>query len=907
MEHSASDFSIVTLASGTSLGPYEILAPIGAGGMGEVYQARDTRLDRNVAIKVLPHRLANDEALRKRFELEARAVSQLNHPNICTLHDVGHQDGVDFLVMELLEGETLAERLKKGALPIETALGRGTEIASALDAAHRRGIVHRDLKPGNVFLTRTGAKLLDFGLAKLRETEVPQELSSVATQQRPLTEKGAVLGTFQYMAPEQLEGDTVDARTDIFAFGALLYEMLTGRKAFAGKTQASLIGAILHSDPSPVSELLPMAPPALDRLTRKCLAKDPDARWQSARDLEDELGWIAGSDGSAEPTRVTENRASRLAPAIGFALAGAVVASLFWALRESTPPPSDFVRRSVIELPPGETLISNSAPNLTISSNGTTLAFRTGGDAGTGKLFVRRLDTLEPRLASDELIGPRLRFSPDGQWVGFARPERNGLSKVSIRDGTVVAVAEGVRGVPFDWHPDGRIVATSLDLGLVILSDEGGALRSVTTRDRDAGTRHLFPQFLPSGREVLFTIRTGDNFFEDTRIAVVSLESGDVKVIQEGGTFARYVPSRGTKGHLLFARPGTVFAAPFDPEALELEGPAAPVLRNVQTMQGGMVDMAYADDGTLVYAPSSQRPYERSLVEMDLEGRETILGERLGFAAPVYAPDGSRIAVSMETEAESDIVIYDRDRGTLTPVTFEGQNLSAVWSPDGSRLAFASDRDGTFNLYARPADPAGTVVRLTASDNRQIPFSWSPDGRFLAFVEIHPETSHDIWMLPMDGEGVPEPYATTSFAEDYPAFSPDGRWIAYASDQTGQPEIWVRAFRGDERSSRVSDSGGGMPVWSTSGDRLYYVAQHRLMSVDVATVPAFLSERPLPLIDGVPGYYWTQHGGTELLTYDVSPDGSRFITTRGVDSPDRLHLVTNWFAELRELAPPRER
>ena len=874
--------------------------------MGEVYKAKDTRLDRIVAIKVLPEQLSQNPELKQRFEQEARAVSSLNHPHICTLHDIGQEQGIDFMVMEYLEGETLAARLERGALPLEQALEFSAQIADALDEAHRRGIVHRDLKPANVFLTKTGVKLLDFGLAKLLERKEVAETSSVLTLQKPLTEHGAILGTFQYMAPEQLEAKSVDARTDLFAFGAVLYEMITGRKAFQGESQASLIGAILHTNPPPLSELRPMAPAALGRLVRKCLAKDPDARWQTARDLKDELRWLEesgdGATGIASESR--DSKGFRPLAALGFTIGGALLASLFLLMKPE--PPVNAVLRSTIELPEGETLSFGAAPNLALSPDGTTLAFRISGRGRAG-LFIRSMNELESRLVLGADVGFRLLFSPDGQWVAFARGGR--LRKASIKDGTEVTIAEGISGIPFDWVPDGRIVATASDRdGLVLIPSEGQPPQRLTTVNREAGElSHVFPQFLPGG-EILFTIKVGENHFEHTRIAVLSPESGDIQVIREGGTYARYAPTGRTEqtGHLLFARPGVVFAAPFNVGTLAIEGAAVPVLSNVRTMGGGMVELDYSDDGTLVYAPSTTNFYERQLLSVDLDGRGTVLiPEPRGYNAPAFSPDGGRLALTIETESKAHVAIYEMDRGTLTPVTFEGRNLQPVWSPDGSRLVFASDRGGgAFNLYLLQADGSGNVERLTTSENTQIPFSWSPDGRFVAFVERDPNTRHDVWVVSLEEERTAEPLIQTPFSEDRPGFSPDGRWMAYTTDQTGRDEIWVQPFP-EGVAHRVSIEGGSMPVWAPSGSRIYFLAPNRrIMSVSIRTAPGFEADRPAPL----PGsarvtHGWSHHAGAELRNLDLSPDGSRFVLWTGNEPPNRLHLVTNWFAELRELAP----
>ena len=532
------------IAPGTKLGHYEIVEPIGAGGMGEVYRARDTRLDRTVAVKVLPQHLSENAELRRRFEQEARAVSSLNHPNICTLYDIGRENGVDFMVMEYIEGETLADRLQKGALPLDEALACAVAIGDALDKAHRQRIVHRDLKPGNVMLIKSGPKLLDFGLAKLQPKSVQDADLSAVTEQKPLTEKGAILGTFQYMAPEQLEGGDTDSRTDIFAFGALLYEIVTGHKAFAGKSQASLISAIMSSEPRPISELRPATPKSIDRIVRRCLAKDPDDRWQSARDVVLELSSIGDEDETKETSVPTPRIRERLAWT-ALVLAAAVIAGV-WV---KTAGVSDVeATRVVIPLPPGDQLLGGSTvagmlPPFDISPDGRTIVFasESGGDS---QLYLRRLDEFEatPIPGTERARAPF--FSPDGQWVGFIADGE--LRKTSIKGGATIKICDLPLFVFPSWSRDGTIVFGGARLSRV--PDSGGELEPFAHADTES--RFERPQVLPDGRDVLVTIRGQEG---RRRIAVVSIQSGEIRTLLEGYSGARYVST----GHIVLRDPET--------------------------------------------------------------------------------------------------------------------------------------------------------------------------------------------------------------------------------------------------------------------------------------------------------------------------------------------------------------
>ena len=672
------------LASGTTLGPYQIEAPVGAGGMGEVYRARDTRLDRTVAIKVLPEHVAADPDLKQRFEREAKTISNLNHPHICTLHDIGTQDGIDFLVMEYLDGETLAQRLEKGALPLDQALTIAIEIADALNKAHRQGIVHRDLKPGNIMLTKAGAKLLDFGLAKLKATGTvgATEFSAATTQSEPLTERGTILGTLHYMSPEQVEGKEVDARADVFAFGAVLYEMVTGERAFAGDTQASVMGAILKDDPRPVSALQPTSPPMLDRVVKKCLAKDPDGRWQTVHDLHDELTWIAQGDaqvGASASTAATGGQPKGLT-AIGWRVAGVVstalgLAAAVWVLRPSPQPVN--AARVIVSLLPADSLVGpvrNGVSQVTVSRDGTTLAY-VGVRDGERELYIRELAVDDARAVPDSTDANLPFFSPDGEWVGFFAA--GFLKKVSVGGGTPITLAEAPAPRGGSWNENGMIVfASPSRAALSRVSADGGTPETVTVLDAEHGeTSHRQPRFLPGGRAIVFFAETTGR---EGRIVVQSLETGERRDLMEGATRPRYSPT----GHLLYVQGGTNMAAPFDLERLELAGAGVPILPDEATL------LDVSDTGTLADLATEASRRSSRLVWVTRTGQEEPLAvPPRNYRHPRLSPDGRRVAVDIEEAGDRNIWLYDISREGLTKLTSGGDNLWPVWTPnpDNSR------------------------------------------------------------------------------------------------------------------------------------------------------------------------------------------------------------------------------
>ena len=838
------------LTPGTTLGPYEIQAPLGAGGMGEVYKALDTRLDRTVAIKVLPERVAADPDLKQRFEREAKTISSLNHPHICTLHDIGEQDGVDFLVMEYLEGETLAQRLEKGALPLEQALTIGTEIADALDKAHRQGITHRDLKPGNIMLTKTGAKLLDFGLAKLRPagTLGAEGVTAVATASEPLTGKGTLLGTPQYMAPEQLEGKEADHRTDIFAFGAIAYEMVTGKRAFEGESQASLIAAILEHEPAPMTELQTLAPARLDEIVTTCLAKGPEDRWQSIRDVGRQVkGSIERVPWSKATTPGGVRRSAMwklvLPWAVGAMLAIATGIAVWSVMR---PAPSRLVRFVVSPDATDPVYVAAGSPSIAISRGGDYMAFLTGTiGAGGTQLHVRALDRFEsePLVVEGALSFPF--FSQDGQSLGYVEGGSStesppALKRVALTEGTVSTICNlpaDLRGA--SWGPNDDIVFGTVDRasGLWRVSAVGGAPEQLTTPDAEQGeAAHSWPEILPDGQSVLFEIR-GDQA-EDSQISVLSLDTGEQKTVLRGGSFPRYSPS----GHLLYGSQGTLWAVAFDVNRLETVGDPAPVQEGVLTRDiGGGADFSVSENGSLIYLADQELPrFLRTLVWVDDEGEEDPLDVMTRtYWTPRVSPDGARVAVG----EGGDIWLHDLvSRRQTSRLTFEGAG-GPVWAPGGDRLAFRSSSRGG-GVFTKLTAGAGRMEAVASdSDGARLqPYSWTPDGEGLV-LEVGPASAADIAVVTVGGNGAPQPLLGEAYSERAPALSPNGEWMAYSSDQTGRMEVYVVPFPDVIGAKwQVSTNGGHFPAWSPDGKELYYQTNSRdatLMGVPAEMVPTF--------------------------------------------------------------------
>ena len=885
--------------------------------MGEVYKARDTRLDRTVAIKVLPSHLADKPQLRERFEREARTVASLNHPHICVLHDIGEQDGIHFLVMEYLKGETLAQRLDKGPLPLNQVLQYAIEIADALDKAHRQGVTHRDLKPGNIMLTKSGSKLLDFGLAKLTQGSVPAvPLSQLPTAIDSLTVEGTILGTLQYMAPEQVEGkvDEVDARTDIFAFGAVVYEMATGKKAFEGKSQASLIAAILDRDPPPMASLQPMTPSALDRVVRKCLAKEQERRWQAASDVCDELKWIAeGGSETGVPTAAAPIPARTgwrrvLSWSMASLFVGAIIASIaVWNLKPAPSPAPGPVSRFVMTLPAGERLERGfGGTPILLSPDGTHLVY-VASHSGVRQLYLRSMDSLEAQPIPGTEDGDDPFFSPDGQWLGFLAPGPSGyaVKKVSITGGeplTLCECVDNVRGA--SWGPNDTIVfAPSVGSGIWQVSANGGTPQVLTTLDSGKNeTSHRWPELLPGGNAVLFTVGP-EGGWADAEIVVQRLDTGERRVLVQGGTYAHYLPA----GHLVYLRQGTLMVVPFDLTRLEVTGNAVPVLEGISQNPGsGAPRLSFSSFGSVAYLPASfgESLDVATLVWVDRKGViQPLEAPPRPYVFQRLSPDGRRVAVGV-TGARTNIWVYGILGESLTRLTFEGTNFMPVWAGGGSRIAFFSRRAGPTNLFWKASDGSGVAERLTTTGYTQLPSSWSPDGKLLAFTELDPDTGGDLWVLPLEGDRKPQPFLKTPFFEGGAMFSPDGRWLAYTSNESSRYEVYVQPFPATGAKWQVSSGGGQQPVWARNGRELFYLVnnQRKLMAAEISTQPAFSASNPRELFElqrvtGIapPGY----------AIYDVSPDGQRFLIVQESEQQQAtpINVVLNWFEELKRRVP----
>jgi Tol biopolymer transport system component len=857
--------------------------------MGEVYRARDTRLDRTVAVKVLPAHLATDPSLRQRLEREAKALSSLSHPNICGLFDIGQQDGVDFLVMEHLEGETLAQRLSRGPLPADELLRCSLQIADALDKAHRRGVVHRDLKPANIMLGKGGAKLLDFGLAKANAGAVAvSEVSSSPTEsRRPLTTEGTLLGTFQYMAPEQLEGKEADVRTDIFALGAVLYEMATGKRAFSGTSQASLIASIMHEQPPPISTLQPLTPPAFDRVVRACLAKDPDDRWQTAHDVVLELQWIQeGGSQAGLPAPVSARRHNREKLAwAAFSLA-LVVAAGFAAGFVQRAPRARPIGRFQIAAPEGFSFIGSPS----LSPNGRMIAFDGRDAVGEVRIWIRQMDVLAPRALSGTEGASRPFWSPDSRFVAFVAGGK--LKKVDVSGGPPQSLADTPGGSDGSWSREGVLLLDGRGSDPILrIPAAGGAPKPEVKSNPSADVVGVgWPQFLPDGRHFLYVVvaRNGTS-----KLMLRALDSEDSKLLIETPSRVQFVEP----GYLLYVKEDTLVAQRFDAKRLRIEGEAVPLSEGLGIDAVGLAHFTASDDGTLVYRAGETR--NRQLLWVERSGKERdAVGDPAEWGDVWPAPDGRRLVVDLsERSTRPDLWIRDLARGTNTRFTFDpASEIAPVWSPDGRRIVFSSNRNGVFNLYEKDAAGTGEERELLASETLDIAADWSRDGRLLLFYRQGKDTGWDIWALSMQGEKKAFPVVQTKFAELRPSLSPDGRYMAYQSDESGRAEIYVVNFPTPSSKWQVSTSGGRQPFWSANGREIFYLSlDNALMAVDVEVASTFTAGTPQRLFPA------RLQPGTLRAQYRPSPDGQRFLTLAplGRDSIMPMTVVLNWTEELK--------
>jgi Tol biopolymer transport system component len=893
------------LSTGEQLGPYRILGPIGAGGMGEVYKASDTRLERTVALKLLPAHWADNLEMRQRFEREAQIVASLNHPNICILHDIGRHEGSDFLVMEYLEGETLAERIERGHIPWDEALHIAIAIADALDKAHRRGVVHRDLKPSNIILAESGPKLLDFGLAKWNipsgpVSSAPPTSATQMVTRSDVTMPGSIMGTLQYMAPEQLEGMDTDARTDIFAFGSILQEMLTGKKAFEGKSRVLLMSAIASAEPEAPSQTQPEIPPALEHILRVCLAKEPRDRWQTTRDLLAELEWVARAGADATPSSAAPAARGRRewlwrwAPAAAVALAAAAAVPAALSLRATAPEEIRFhvpISTSPRPANPVMAVVNGAGQNFAISPDGRNLVYRAEDNNATqaAALFLRLTgSTATRRLAGTE--NPEQPFwSADSRFVGYAVGSK--LFKVEASGGPPQPICEAPGFAGAAWNREGVILFATAG-GLSRVSAEGGKPEKVTEME-PGESAHLWPLFLPDGHHYLFTVLSADP-------AKHGIFEGDLA----SRTKARLLPVESNAfyaepGFLVFGRQNAVYAQPFSWKSAAVSGEPARLADNVPKAPAGRGTFSVSLDGALAYfqVPSvrtggSGEAQEWQAAWVDRTG---LLIDEVGPSGVWFgmepSPDGKRVAVHRHESSAGDVLVLE-PRGSVTKLTFDAtrHNHSPVWSPDGSRIVYSAQVKNKWGIYQKQSSGVGDEELLYESDQPKAPMSWSPDGKRIVFWTVDAKNGGDLWVLTLDDRKA-APFLTTEFNETHAQISPDGRWIAYTSNSTGREEIYVQPFPAGAGRWQVSFHGGDWPRWRGDSKELYF---HTLAaSLDVPAIrnivrfgalfAAPIAVNGAALEPGTPQAVLrafsnnVPHEPGDYQTYGVSADGKRFL------------------------------
>ena len=890
----------MALSTGTKLGPYEILSQLGAGGMGEVYQARDTRLDRTVAIKVLASHLSSSVELKQPMEREARAISALNHPNICHLYDIGSENGTDYLVMEFLEGETLAERLHKGALPLTEIYRIGIAIAEALAVAHRAGIVHRDLKPANIMLTKAGAKLMDFGLAKptlggTPGTSAAPLLSAARTMSgptpvSPLTTAGSIVGTIQYMCPEQIEGKEVDARSDIFALGAVLYEMASGKRAFEGKSQISVASAILDKDPEPISTIQPMSPLALEHLIRTCLAKDPEERFQTAQDVKLQLKWISqgafSQAGIAQPIGVRRKRRGWITWAVA-SLIALVMLGAGWFLHLPAEQP---VLRSNVVLPSKLRLDSiNTA--IALSPDGKKIVMAAAGEGGKQQLYLRSLDalTVQPIQGTEEASYPF--WSPEGSYIGFFTPGK--LKKIALSSGAVQTICDAVDGRGATWSKQGTIVfAPAGDSALFSVPDSGGTPVQITSPER-AGQSHRHPQFLPDGKHVVyFSALLGA---ANNGVYVVDIDSKKSQFITASQARAQYVEP----GYLLYVKERSILAQPFSASSLKLSGRAVPIAQQVQLGSLRWVSN-YAASGDTLVCESEEGGGLWQLTWFDVDGKELgKVGEPRELTAIAVSPDGKRAAavISEQNGSKTSLWMYDLPRALANRFNVDAGNADdPVWSPDGRQLAYSYDSSAGWKILMRAADGTGSPQELLSSDLSVHPVAWSPDGKFIAYEAANPSNKKsEVWILPVSGDHKPFVFQRADAQVHGATFSSDARWFVYVTDESGRNEVYMIPFPGPGEKRQVSPQGGYAAWWYGHKG----MAEEGVVYADPANNTANLvpiTEKNNALEFGQPRPLFGARSFTDANAGSFSPDFKKMLVSLSSKpgSADSLVMVNNW-------------
>ncbi len=899
---------------GETVAHYRVTSKLGAGGMGEVFRATDSRLNREVALKLLPEHLANDKERMARFHREAQVLASLSHPNIAGIHGLEESSSRTALVMELVEGEDLSERLRRGSIPLVEALGIARQMTEALEDAHDKGIIHRDLKPANVKVTPEGqVKVLDFGLAKALEGSSAAssvDAGASATLSGSMTRAGTVMGTVAYMSPEQASGSPVDKRSDIWSFGVVLFELLAGRRLFEGETTSHTMADVLRADID-WSRLPASTPAPIRTLLARCLERDRKRRLQAIGEariiIEDSLATASpsGSRSVAIPAFAAPAKATRVpwmvAAVAIVALLGAL--GLLWRQRGGDPALALRADVRISDTP----LFTDVGSSVELSPDGTRLAY-VSGSTQTQQLFMRPLNQLDAAQLAEGNTGATSPyqpfFSPDGQWLGYVTASE--MRKVPVSGGTPLTLTKLTRSRGASWSEDGTIIfAPNPASGLFRVSAAGGEPEPVTTLDKaKKEVTHRWPQVLPGGKAVIFTSHTQSSAdFDNAAIDVLNLATGERKTLQKGGSYARYVPS----GHLVYVSKAALFAVPFDLARLEVTGSPAPVVQNVfWNPTEGAAQFTVSSTGVLTYLRGGPEVARYTIVSVDRRGGTTKLIDEAGaYGNPRLSPDGKRLSLTVLRDGNFDIWVYDLERGVPTRLTFhDAPESEQVWSPDGRTLVFSSGRSGADNLYRKRADGSGEEERLTTSDDPMWANSWSRDGRSIVSTGMGPSGNFDVLSVTLDDKKI-QPLLTSNFRESDPAISPDGRWLAYASNESGRLEVYVRPYPSGAGRWQVSDNGGGFPRWAGNGRELFYRVNDGLMAASIEAVGDSLrTGKPSRLFTGAfrGGVTGISIGGNTFADYDVSADGQRFVMfpASDADSTSRgiVTLVTPWFDEL---------
>ena len=894
---------------------YKILEKLGEGGMGIVYKAQDTKLDRFVALKFLPAHLAASEQDKARFIQEAKSASALNHPNVCTIHDIEEHDGQLFIVMEFVDGKSLKE--KKESLSDRQIMEIGIQVAEGLAAAHEKGIVHRDIKPENIMIRKDGiVQIMDFGLAKLYTTG----------NMSRLTKAGTTMGTIGYMSPEQVQGLDVDHRTDLFSLGVVLYELFSGESPFKGVHETAIMYEIVHVDPAPIATVKEGIDPQLDDIILECLEKEKDDRCQSAKELAKDLRKIKKSTGQSRSRAYrtqmisaqspSESSASKgqsgsltiepmnrkinltgffRAKAIPWILSMVLVLALLatWLLSHRSLS-EGAVTKFMMYIGDDNVLDIGSHPALALSHDGTKLIFK-----ANNKFFLRKMDSMEPSVIPgiEEVSSPF--FSPDDKWIGFFRSGK--LEKISLVGGTPVTLGDATDNRGATWSSRGFIIYTPVPtVGLSIVPENGGVTRQLTTVDSVKGERtHRWPSSMPDGRHVLFTLGSlsSPDYYENATIEAVDIETGQRKVILHGASTARYI----TSGHLLFSRSGVLYIVPFDADKLEVKGQPVPVVEGVYSeTTTGITNYVFAENGTLAYLPGAIEGESRRLVKIDMKGATTILDSTAHpYMEPKLSPDNKKIAMVIRDGQDYDIWVYDIARKTLSKLTFGGLNRTPVWSPDGKTIAFAKrTKDGKPRIFTKPYDGSGDETEIYSAEYRLYLDFWSRDGKFLMIDYMAQNAQSDLLVLPLSGDKKTWMYLDSKRDEYESSLSPDGKWVSYVSDESGSYQIYVRSFPNKEGKWQISTDVADEPRWSPDGKMLYYRKNSQIMAVPVSTATTFSAGVPTVLFNGFPAI-----NVDSGISYDITADGKYFITTQPVrgTSYKNIAVVLHWIDEIRNL------